>query len=61
MGIQKPFLDSFTTKELMEFIDRYTEDHVVPQMSNHFQAECGASCILKMDSRTSHVRLSNYI
>lgn len=41
MGIQKPFLDSFTTKELMEFIDRYTEDHVVPQMSNHSQAECG--------------------
>ena len=61
MGIQKPFLDSFTAKELMEFIARYIEDHVVPQMSNHFQAECGASCILKMDSRTSHVRLSNYI
>ncbi len=37
MGIQKPFLDSFTTKELMEFIDRYMEDHVVPQMSKDIQ------------------------
>ena len=33
MGIQKPFLDSFTTKELMEFM----EDHVVPQMSKDIQ------------------------
>ena len=31
MGIQKPYLDSFTAKELMAFIDCYVENHVLPQ------------------------------
>lgn len=40
MGIQKPYLDSFTAKELMAFIDCYVENHVLPQMPDHSPAEC---------------------
>ena len=40
MGIQKPYLDSFTAKELMAFIDCYVENHVLPQMPDHSPTEC---------------------
>jgi len=40
MGIQKPFLESFTTIELKRFIDHCVEKHNVLQVPGHSWEQC---------------------
>lgn len=40
MGIQKPFIESFTQAELMLFIDHYIEKHEILQVPGHSWADC---------------------
>ena len=40
MGIQKYYLESFTTGELMQFIDSYTQTHEIECVPGHSWEQC---------------------